>query len=239
MARKWDEPGRHEAGRLVAFSDGVVAIAITLLILPLADIELPKAGQPGADNPLAYIWQENSSLIASFLITWLVIIVFWFVHHRMFSQIMYVNAALLKWNIVWLFGIVILPFPQNLLQQADFPKDSGLANRQVVVFYIATMFLISFCLSMMSEQMRRHPELLTEGARDRERYPRLMSWSVTTYLGAVTLVALAFPVLGLYGLIGLALIRPVTNAIAKMPKPGPEVPAPSKPAEKSGEAAKE
>lgn len=224
MAVKWDTVDRHEAGRLVAFSDGVVAIAITLLILPLAGLELPKPGEPGSGNPLAFIWSENSSLITSFLITWAVIMVFWFVHHRLFGQIAYVNGEILKWNIIWLFGIVILPFPGNLLQQAHFGEATSTSNRQIVGFYVASMLLISLCLSMISMQMRKHPDLLSEEARARPRQPLIVSWSFTTYLTALLVVSLIWPVAGLYGLFGLALIRPVTLAILNMPKPGPEVP---------------
>ena len=82
---------RQDSGRLVAFSDGVVAIAITLLILPLADISLPSNDPQAQANPLAYVWAENSSLIISFLVSWFVILVFWLAHHRRFGTLDRVN----------------------------------------------------------------------------------------------------------------------------------------------------
>lgn len=202
---------RHEAGRIVAFSDGVVAIAITLLILPLSALSLPNSGD-AITNPLGYVWQENQTLIVSFLITWAVIVVFWLIHHNVFGRIARVNTEVLAWNIVWLFGVVVFPFPMNLMNQIDGTADAGsMADRQVVVFYVFTMFVISFAMSMISEQLRANRDLLTEEAAKEPPPSRVDTWAATVYLGAVVVIALIKPGFALWSLIGMAFLGYLTK----------------------------
>lgn len=219
MASTKAPPERHEAGRIVAFSDGVVAIAITLLILPLANIDLPTTPEAQQD-PLGYVWQQNSGLITSFLITWIVIIIFWLVHHRVFGMMARVNDRIMLLNIIWLFAVVILPFPMNLLDQVSGHDVS--ASRQVTIFYLGTMFVISTSLSLISEELRSNPDLYTERARHEPRTARYITWSYSAYLGLLVVVAIFDPTLALWGLIGMSLIRPVIAGIESLPKPGPE-----------------
>lgn len=148
---------RQDSGRLVAFSDGVVAIAITLLILPLADISLPSNDPQAQANPLAYVWSQYSSLIISFLVSWFVILVFWLAHHRMFGTVERVNPNIIRWNVLWLFGIIVLPFPMNLLDQVGSGTRHSDAGQQTTVFYIGTMFFISLMLTLMAVEIGRIP----------------------------------------------------------------------------------
>ena len=157
---------RQDSGRLVAFSDGVVAIAITLLILPLADISLPSNDPQAQANPLAYVWSQYSSLIISFLVSWFVILVFWLAHHRMFGTVERVNPNIIRWNVLWLFGIIVLPFPMNLLDQVGSGTRHTDAGQQTTVFYIGTMFFISLMLTLMAVEIRKDPLVLKPELRD-------------------------------------------------------------------------
>lgn len=212
-SQRVDEPvDAIDPGRTIAFSDGVVAIAITLLILPLTTIELPQSAD--STNPLGYVWQENGSLILSFLITWIVIMKFWMEHNRIFRDFENLNQAVVRWNIVWLFAVIVLPFPMNLLNQVENTDAILNADRQVVAFYIGTMAIISFAMSMVFRQTSKHPELMTEAARSRKRAKSpVVGWMFSIYLVCLTLFALVAPNIALWGLIGLYVIPIIANAL--------------------------
>ncbi len=202
-------PGSSPA-RLIAFSDGVAAIAITLLILPLVDIQIPPGNAYADSHPLQYVWQTYNGLITSFLISWLVIISFWLAHHRIFARLEAMNPAIVVWNIVWLFAIVVFPFPTSLLSQGqiDHPGQGPIAT-----LYVANMFLISLSLAMLSRQLRQHPELLTPAAREvggRNRTTEAMM----AYMGLLLVVSFWFPQQALWGLMGLWVVIPLAGYFA-------------------------
>lgn len=202
---------RQESGRLVAFSDGVVAIAITLLILPLADITLPTDSPEAQTNPLQYVWEENSALIISFLVSWFVILTFWLVHHRMFGNLERVNMSIIRWNVLWLFGIIILPFPMNLLDQVG-PNSDLPAARQTTTFYIGTMFFISLMLLLISLEIKKEPTLAKDPAKVLARRTS-RAWVVTGYLLILIPVAWFFPGVAIWALLGLVVLRPITQLV--------------------------
>lgn len=213
MASTTNVETRQDSGRLVAFSDGVVAIAITLLILPLADISLPSDNEDAQANPLQYVWQENQALIISFLVSWFVILVFWLAHHRMFGDLERVNGNLIKWNVLWLFGIIILPFPMNMLDQVGPSSTNRGASQQTTAFYIGTMLFISLMMSLMSREIRRNPDLLSKKGRERASYQTVRSWIVTWYLMLLMPIAWFAPDYAVWALLGLMAIRPVAEKI--------------------------
>src|SRR5690606_5571513 len=90
---------RTERGldRLVAFSDGVVAIAITLLVLPLLDV--------AADDSSWHVWSDAGPRMQGFAITFAVVASFWVVHHRLFELIDGYNGRLVWANMLWLATI--------------------------------------------------------------------------------------------------------------------------------------
>jgi uncharacterized membrane protein len=97
-----------ETARVEAFSDGVFAIAITLLIL---DVKVPTgpAGHLGA--ALARQWPTY----AAFLLSFCFIGIMWVNHHRLFNHIRRSDNGLLFLNLLLLLGITVVPFPTALL----------------------------------------------------------------------------------------------------------------------------
>ena len=146
---------RRYLDRITAFSDGVVAIALTLLVLPLVDIVPPDvaAGQS--------TWQalsDNSALLWSFAVTFLVIAVMWMAHSRVFMLIEEYDEFIVWVNVAYLFAIVILPFPSKWLQVEGF--DGGVGT-----FYFLALMVASGSLYLISRHVRRNPQLQTEEAR--------------------------------------------------------------------------
>ncbi len=106
-----------ETGRIEAFSDGVFAVAITLLIL---NIQPPSALSPNLSsndsellNYLLSLWPAYLAFVASFA----TIGIMWINHHRLFTYIKRTDTILMLLNLLLLFMIVFVPFPTALLAQ--------------------------------------------------------------------------------------------------------------------------
>jgi len=96
--------------RAEAFSDGVFAIAITLLVLGL---HLPGAGPQGHSltYQLVHAWPQYFAYVVSFL----TIGIMWMNHHTLLAHVNRVNRPLLVLNLLLLMGVVAIPFPTELV----------------------------------------------------------------------------------------------------------------------------
>jgi uncharacterized membrane protein len=101
--------------RLLALSDGVVAIAMTLLVLQLS-VPLPaKLHDPASASELATQLGKGTDQLVSYVISFYVVAQFWLVHHRVFRQIAGQREGLAWWNFAFLFTITLMPFTSDLL----------------------------------------------------------------------------------------------------------------------------
>lgn len=183
-------------GRLVNFSDAVVAIAATLLILPLVDIAEPD---PGGDT-----WSlvsEHSVDIFAFALSFVVIFVLWLAHHRAFHGLVGFTPLLAWANLLWLISIVFLPFPTRLIAEKNGfdASASGL--------YVGTIALAVVALLAIEVIVTRNPSL----APDR----RTHSWTTGATSTGLILIALllTFTPLGLYALLLMFLTTPINRII--------------------------
>jgi uncharacterized membrane protein len=104
--------------RVEAFSDGVLAIVITLLVL---EIKVPQIQSPLS---IAEAWRSILVLLpkfASFFLSFLFIAVFWINHHRFFSLIRKVDWGLLWLNTLLLLFLCFVPFPTAFI--GDYPRN--------------------------------------------------------------------------------------------------------------------
>ena len=102
--------------RLEAFSDGVFAIAITLLVLL---IRIPTPQQGRLIHSLAELWPSYAAYVVSFF----TIGIIWVNHHAQFRQIERADRTLLFLNLLLLMWVSLLPFPTALV--ADFLRAGG------------------------------------------------------------------------------------------------------------------
>lgn len=125
-----------EFGRIVAFSDGVFSIAITLLVLNIGIRKGLTEGQ--IDDAL---WDQRD-LFFAYAISFAVIGRFWLVHHRFFSEVKAFDGRLIALNLVYLGSIVLIPFSSELLGEYG-------GTTTAVVFYsvnLAAVVLIGLLL---------------------------------------------------------------------------------------------
>jgi uncharacterized membrane protein len=97
-----------ETSRIEAFSDGVFAIAITLLIL---EVHVPTGPAGSLASGLTRQWPTY----VSFLISFAFIGIMWVNHHRLFNHIRRSDNLLLFLNLLLLLGVTVVPFPTALL----------------------------------------------------------------------------------------------------------------------------
>jgi uncharacterized membrane protein len=135
--------------RLVFFSDAVVAIALTLLVLPLTGA-VPDA--VSRHTSAFQLITENQWQIFSFLLSFVVIARLWIVHHRLFEQVVAYNQRLIVLNLCWLLTIAVLPFPTEMA--GAFGND-----RFTVTFYIGTVLASKIFLFAMTVIIRSAPDV--------------------------------------------------------------------------------
>lgn len=182
--------------RLVNFTDAVVAIAATLLILPVVEAAA-ELGSRDAENFLERMVPE----LVMFVVSFAIIANFWLEHHRLFRLIDKFDTFLIFFNFVWLFGIVIMPVPTALIVEGN--ADDVVA----VAFYIGNMILISLMHFVMCNHVRRHPEFEHGASATSNRW---LGSLVSTCLLVLALIAgLVIPEVGLWGL-GVMFFIPVT-----------------------------
>ena len=159
---------RWETARVEAFSDGVFAIAITLLVL---EIGIDPANFDHLWRALADEWPSYLAYVTSFLTVGGV----WLAHHRLYSHLRYVDPMLMRLNILVLMAASFLPFPTSLLAEAFDVSTS--AERAAVVVYGVTAGLIEALIRWSARWAAAHPELLEGGeAAAAEVAPRTSPW---------------------------------------------------------------
>lgn len=106
------ERGGEEFGRVLTFSDGLFAIAMTLLVV---GIEVPTISSRGDEGQLFDALRELDSSFVSFFISFAVIGRYWIAHHQFFRLLGAMDYGLILLNLVYLALIAFLPFPTALL----------------------------------------------------------------------------------------------------------------------------
>lgn len=109
-----------ETARIEAFSDGVFAIAITLLIL---DLHVPQPGSSRLAPALVHQWPTYLAFVISFAF----IGIMWVNHHRLFNHIRRSDNRLMFLNLLLLFGVSVVPFPTALLAAHYYTPDRTVA----------------------------------------------------------------------------------------------------------------
>jgi uncharacterized membrane protein len=130
---------RHDVTRVEAFSDGVFAIAITLLVLNIRIPTVEDAGQGGLAGALLQQWPVYLAYLSSFI----TILIMWMGHHNLFRYIVRVDYPFLILNGLFLLGVTLVPVPTAILARfVASPPESGLAAALYsgMFFYLATLF---------------------------------------------------------------------------------------------------
>jgi uncharacterized membrane protein len=113
-----DEVARYGLGRLLTLSDGVFAIALTVLVLSLhVDVSTP-ASEVGA--AIRQAWSE----VYAYALSVVVIGAFWMGHHRLYARVSRADAVILWLNVVFLGLVALIPYPTDLLGRYGGESDA-------------------------------------------------------------------------------------------------------------------
>ena len=146
-----------ETGRLEAFSDGVFAVAITLLVLniKIPGIDLPFNKLP-KDTDLWHSLGDEWPMLAAYVTSFATIGIMWLNHHRLFVHIKRINTVLVLLNLSLLLFIVFVPVPTALLAEyVELPDQHAAA-----IVYSGTFVLTACCFNLLWRYASYHNRLL-------------------------------------------------------------------------------
>jgi uncharacterized membrane protein len=150
--------------RVIFFSDAVFAIAITLLAL---EIRLPVNGSDLTNIELAQallaLWPKYMGYVISFM----VIGIFWTGHHRKFQYIKHHDRNLLFLNLLLLMVIAFTPFPASVI--------SEYANSTATIFFALVMALAGILSAVLWAYVAHHNRLIVPTLSTRERRREILS----------------------------------------------------------------
>ncbi|AXL11210.1 DUF1211 domain-containing protein [Microbacterium foliorum] len=197
--------GRFSIERFKTFIDAVVAIAMTLLILPLME-----AVSEAASDKLstAEFFSEHSGQLLSFGLSFVLIATFWMGHHRQYREVERATTPLLWINVAWMATIVWLPVPTAMIGQMD-------TDMLQPVVYIGTLIATQITTLAGGAYLLRHPELGTTS-------PETLREGIIGDLAAIILflIALALsifvPPFGYAGLLILLLSGTVSRLLGRI-----------------------
>jgi uncharacterized membrane protein len=203
-------------GRLEAFSDGVFAVAITLLALGLT-----VAGPGHGHGTLTHQLEQRWPGFVAYVISFFTIGIIWVNHHALVSNIKVVSRPLLFLNLVLLMFVVLVPFATGTV--ADYLADGGFDARVAVAVYGGALLGMSVAFASMLEWSMGAGRTYISVPRDRRWAARLRFASGgLVYLAVIGIAFLSAPLaLGITGAVGVYYMFERTPAVAE-PEPGPE-----------------
>jgi uncharacterized membrane protein len=178
-ARRADD--RRETARVEAFSDGVFAIAITLLVL---ELHIPH-GTGGLWHRLVHEWPQFAGYVVSFFI----IGIMWVNHHSMFRQIVRADRPLLFYNLLLLLWTALLPFPTALISRYLGHGGSDAAVAEAV--YSANLTMAAIAFSLIWAHAVRGGRLISQPLGPGQEWRSIARFSAGTFLYGAT-IGIAF-----------------------------------------------
>ena len=175
--------------RLEAFSDGVIAIIITIMVL---ELKVPHGTDPAM---LLHLWPT----FLSYLLSFIVVAIYWLNHHQLFHGVKRVNNAMLWCNVFWLFCLSLIPFSTAYLGENDLTPFS-------TALYAATLLLVGVSFLPMRRAVAAHfkgdPKYdAMSGRSAAKNYISLAIYAVSiplAYVHPAITLALAFVVAAIY-----------------------------------------
>ena len=187
---------RLNTNRAEAFSDGVFAIAATLLVL---ELKVPHVEPGGLSDALLERWPSYATYVVSFL----TIGIIWVNHHAVMERIKNVNRPLLFLNLVFLMAVAAIPFPTALL--ADY-LQAGHDERLASAIYGAAMALMGISFGLIWAYAVLSNDLLHESVDPHRARRSLLIFAVGNplYLLAIGVSLLSAELaLAIYALLAL------------------------------------
>jgi uncharacterized membrane protein len=164
-------------GRLEAFSDGVFAIAITLLVLTIA--------QPSNYHRLGSQLADRWPSIVAYVVSFAVIGIMWLNHHSIFAHFARVDRALVYLNLLLLLTVVFIPYPTGIFGEA---LRRGEGERVAAVVYSVTMMLNAFAWAALWLYASTRRRLLADTFPETERATATVLFTIGAAMYTIAVV---------------------------------------------------
>lgn len=169
---------KDSPGRLLALSDGVFAIAMTLLAL---DLHVPDIGRNPTDGALQHALREQVPNYLAFLISFYVVAAYWTRHRRLMRSVQTTDARLIRLTLLLLLCVAALPFPSGLLgKYASHPIS--------LVFYGGLNAVAVSALLLLHHTVRTHHLAVAD-----DEYSATFRHEVAELLGTLVVFLLLIP----------------------------------------------
>lgn len=168
------DEGRAGVGRIEAFSDGVIAIIVTIMVL-----ELHSPPSQGMDK-LWTLWP----IFFAYVLSYAYVAIYWVNHHRLFSYATRVTNALLWSNILLLFALSLVPFSTSYLGEHHF-------GRAATWLYLATMLFPAGAYTWLQKTIRRTGRTDAAAASYHASSQRKGQFAVLVYAAGLPLTLLS------------------------------------------------
>jgi len=181
----------NDTARLEAFSDGVFAVAITLLVL---ELKVPPRDSLTGERDLLHALLDQWPSWFAFITSFLTILVVWVNHHNVFKAIGRTDQVFLLLNGLLLMSVTVIPFATNLLAEyIEHPQQ-----RTAAVVYIGSLLLMAVTFNVVWKRAMVHNRLLHSGADAGGVWltTRSFNFGLTVYI-IVFVVAFIVPVVSL------------------------------------------
>ena len=188
-----DEPG---TGRLETFSDGVFAIAATLLVLEFSVTSTVNLG-----DQLVHLWPSYLAYVTSFV----TIGIIWMNHHHTVSLIGRIDRTMLFINNLLLLTVAFLPFPTGLVGKAI---QQGQGEQAAALAYAGTLVVMAILHQFWWQYARRERRLIADGmpdsalrAVDRAYWPGVPMYGagfVVAFFSPLAAVVITFAIAAFY-----------------------------------------
>lgn len=188
----------RDLDRLVSFTDAVAAVAITVLVLPIADLAVSSS------EPTVWaVLRENSGQVVTFFLTFVVVAVMWRAHNNVFNRLSAFDNRIFWYNLAWMAAIAFLPVSSNLYGSANAAGEQGWSEGTDLggsgLLYWGSLAMVSLWGSAIAAHARRHPELTDNIASPFENWRvRYRGVAYATYFLAIGLISVISPALSVY-----------------------------------------
>ena len=149
--------------RLILFSDAVFAIAITLLVI---EIKIPEIHENVSDQALLHSLGHLIPKFLGFLVSFMLIGLYWTIHHRMFGFVTGYDRKLLVMNLFFLFFIALMPFSTGFYSEYAGPELFRSQLKVPMTFYVLNFCGVGFTNYFMWRHITNPKNKLTEPAID-------------------------------------------------------------------------
>ncbi len=150
--------GGRSFDRLINFSDAIVAVAVTVLVLPIAGVTLTR----GEESVWAFLG-DHAGQIITFFFTFFVVSIFWLTHNKIMNQLRGYDGAIFWLNTCWLAVIAFLPVTSALYADTGADGTNGWFSAGDLggsgMLYWGSLSLISLISALIARHARKNPNL--------------------------------------------------------------------------------